>query len=231
MGRAVGGIFFIAVFWDLFSAIGQRLHHPWHLRLTDPVTLWRFVIIVVAALMLVGLLRNVFRLVRSGIGGSLSLIFGIVRFFGDIFSLRLTKVEREKRRAALREERVLQLERLRERNGYKEGWLYYRCKEEGLLTELYSLRKSGVLLSENHWGESYESAKPEPELKAGSFDPYKILNVARSASKGEIKRAFRELLKAYHPDVIAHVGPQWEAIANEKTKEIKRACDMLCGNE
>ena len=37
-------------------------------------------------------------------------------------------------------------------------------------------------------------------LKHGD-DPYKILGVSKSASKDEIKKAFREMTKKYHPDV------------------------------
>jgi len=33
-----------------------------------------------------------------------------------------------------------------------------------------------------------------------SKDYYKILNVAKSANNDEIKKAFRELAKKYHPD-------------------------------
>ena len=31
------------------------------------------------------------------------------------------------------DERVLRLERVRQEKGYKPGWLYHRCEEEGLL--------------------------------------------------------------------------------------------------
>lgn len=36
-------------------------------------------------------------------------------------------------------EMVKILERRRQKRGYKKHWLYYRCKEEGLLVEYYKL--------------------------------------------------------------------------------------------
>lgn len=42
-------------------------------------------------------------------------------------------------------ERVLELERIRQRCGYKSGWLYYRCQELGLEDTFQDLRDEGVL--------------------------------------------------------------------------------------
>lgn len=42
-------------------------------------------------------------------------------------------------------ERVLELERIRQRRNYKAGWLYYRCRELGLEDTLTDLRKEGNL--------------------------------------------------------------------------------------
>ena len=56
-------------------------------------------------------------------------------------------------------------------------------------------------------------------------DPYKILGVSRSASPEEIKRAYRELAKKYHPDNYAD-SPLRDA-ANEKMQEINSAYDAI----
>ncbi|MBQ6427657.1 MAG: J domain-containing protein, partial [Oscillospiraceae bacterium] len=53
-------------------------------------------------------------------------------------------------------------------------------------------------------------------------DPYKVLGVAPDASDEEIKKAYRELTKKYHPDL----NPGDEAAA-EKMNEINTAYDQI----
>ena len=52
-------------------------------------------------------------------------------------------------------------------------------------------------------------------------DYYKIMNLPRSASAEEIKRAYRKLAKKYHPDVSK------EPKAEEKFKELGEAYEVL----
>lgn len=56
-------------------------------------------------------------------------------------------------------------------------------------------------------------------------DPYKILGVSRDASDDEIKKAYRELAKKYHPD--NYQDPALAELAAEKMKQINEAYDTI----
>lgn len=56
-------------------------------------------------------------------------------------------------------------------------------------------------------------------------DPYKILGVSPSATDEEIKTAYRELAKKYHPDNYA--GSPIADLASEKMKEVNEAYDQI----
>ena len=56
-------------------------------------------------------------------------------------------------------------------------------------------------------------------------DPYSVLGVARSATDAEIKKAYRELARKYHPDNYAD-NPLAD-LAQEKMKDINEAYDTI----
>ena len=56
-------------------------------------------------------------------------------------------------------------------------------------------------------------------------DPYKVLGIPSSASDDEIKKAYRELAKKYHPD--NYVNNPLKDLADEKMKEINEAYDQI----
>lgn len=56
---------------------------------------------------------------------------------------------------------------------------------------------------------------------------YKILNVDKSATNDDIKKAYRKMAKKHHPDKIQHLGETHAKAAEEKFKKIKDAYEQL----
>ena len=59
-------------------------------------------------------------------------------------------------------------------------------------------------------------------------DPYSVLGVSPSASDDEVKKAYRDLARKYHPDNY-HDNPLAD-LASEKMKEINEAYDAITKN-
>src|SRR5262249_32838677 len=58
-------------------------------------------------------------------------------------------------------------------------------------------------------------------------DPYEVLQVMRGATKEEIKAAYFNMIKRYHPDKVSHLGKEFQDIAEKKAQEINRAYETL----
>ncbi len=84
---------------------------------------------------------------------------------------------------------------------------------------------------ETHDGQEQKShrerqAAEEPE-KETVADPYAVLGVPRGADKETIRAAYRKAAQAYHPDHVAHLGPELQTLARKKFIEIQMAYETL----
>lgn len=56
---------------------------------------------------------------------------------------------------------------------------------------------------------------------------YKILEIAKTASDEEIKKAYRKMAIKYHPDKVSYLGEEFKRIANEKFQKVNEAYERI----
>nr|WP_217446361.1 J domain-containing protein [Myxococcus sp. CA040A] len=54
-------------------------------------------------------------------------------------------------------------------------------------------------------------------------DAWAVLGLARDMSLDEARKAFRALIAGYHPDKVAHLAPEFQELAERRTREILEA--------
>lgn len=76
-------------------------------------------------------------------------------------------------------------------------------------------------------GGAQEQEKTGPRPRQAPKDPYDILGVSPHASQEEIRSAYRKQANRYHPDKVAHLGTEFQELAEKRFKEIQEAYDQL----
>ncbi|MBT5782102.1 MAG: DnaJ domain-containing protein [Candidatus Marinimicrobia bacterium] len=56
---------------------------------------------------------------------------------------------------------------------------------------------------------------------------YKILEISQKSSDSELKKGFRKMANKYHPDKVAHLGPEMQTLAEEKFKAVNDAYQKI----
>jgi uncharacterized membrane protein YkvA (DUF1232 family) len=72
-------------------------------------------------------------------------------------------------------------------------------------------------------------ARRHENQSAKSKTPHEILGLSPGASKEGIRSAYRRLANQYHPDKVAHLGKEFQDLADQRFKEIQEAYRQLKG--
>ena len=60
--------------------------------------------------------------------------------------------------------------------------------------------------------------------------PYRILEIAKTSTNNEVKKAYRKMAIKYHPDKVAHLGKEMQNLAEEKFKAVNDAYQKIKEN-
>ena len=60
-----------------------------------------------------------------------------------------------------------------------------------------------------------------------SDSAYKILEIEKTASDAEVKKAYRDMVKKYHPDKLQHMDEAYRAGAEEKFRNVQDAYETI----
>jgi len=100
--------------------------------------------------------------------------------------------------------------------GFLLRYFYMQKKKREAFRKYYQDGQGANNYDQKTAGE-HESRSPGNEREsAAAWDPYQILGIERGASQENIKHAFRQLAGKYHPDKVAHLGPEFARISEEK---------------
>lgn len=94
-----------------------------------------------------------------------------------------------------------------------------------------SLTTAGGRLRLEDFGREQEREvqRPAParDVEEIAQSPWELLGVSPSATRREIRAAYLRLLRQYHPDKVAALGPELRAVAERKTRELNAAWELM----
>ncbi len=99
-------------------------------------------------------------------------------------------------------------------------WFYRKRLRE------FAARAAGASRGPGPQQRASQARATAPESE-GPPDPYATLGVARSASKEDIKAAYKARMSEYHPDKVAHLGEELQQLVHRKALEIQQAYQQL----
>ena len=104
-------------------------------------------------------------------------------------------------------------------------FLFGIAKADGLVTE------PEVISIKSIAGYLYINQQDFESIKAMFYDnsesAYKILEIEKSASNDEVKKAYRKMAKKFHPDKLQHLGDEHVKGAEDKFKKVQKAYEQI----
>ncbi len=83
--------------------------------------------------------------------------------------------------------------------------------------------ESGPRAKVKHAPRAEKTFEDTGEPAAIQSDAFMLLGIGPDATLAEAKRAWRALIVLYHPDKVAHLAPEFRALAEEKTRVLMDA--------
>ena len=68
---------------------------------------------------------------------------------------------------------------------------------------------------------------PPAPVAAAVEDPWALLGIAPGTPLPDARRAFRALVARYHPDKVSHLGPEFQELAERKTRALMDAWEAI----
>jgi len=107
-----------------------------------------------------------------------------------------------------------------------------------LLHFLFGIAKADGMVVEKEIKQIYTisgylgiSSKDYESIKAMFYNSlnnaYKVLEIDKSVSDDEVKRAYRKMAKKYHPDRLSHLGEEHRDGAEEKFRQVQEAYEQI----
>ena len=104
-------------------------------------------------------------------------------------------------------------------------FLFGIAKADGIVTESETRQIHTIAGYIGISHKDFESIKAM--FTKGRDNPYKILEIEKTATVEEIKKAYRKMAKKYHPDRVVHLGKEHQEGAEEKFRQVQEAYEII----
>jgi DnaJ like chaperone protein len=104
-------------------------------------------------------------------------------------------------------------------------FLFGIAKADGnvIESEVHSIKIIAGYLYINQY--DFESIKAM--FYSSTDSTYRILEIEKTSTNNEVKKAYRKMVKKYHPDKLQHLGVEHVKGAEEKFKQVQKAYEQI----